>query len=259
MRSGWWWRLFSVVFLLLQALKAAPWCPLSILWRHCTTHFPSSRWTISSTGCVRAAAKLTSKPWRVKISLHFAFDARQHLNVKYKHLLCISAVLSSLFDSQSQSSLYSPQCPLSSSGSETSLRPPSQKVWRECGIALHICIWTPQSDFKKWSDWPVIRLLVHQHALIWLDTGILSFRWQYTLQCCVQRWSVLPCHRELLPWLHLQRLNRKVPGILGWDMWEECAFHLPMQARTHMSCWPVCLSKYSWILWPLREFAVAAG
>ncbi|XP_056908927.1 inositol hexakisphosphate and diphosphoinositol-pentakisphosphate kinase 1 isoform X3 [Takifugu flavidus] len=37
-------------------------------------------------------------------------------------------VLSSLFDSQSQS-LYSPQRPLSSSGSETSLRPPSQKVW----------------------------------------------------------------------------------------------------------------------------------
>lgn len=46
----------------------------------------------------------------------------------------VSAVLSSLFDSQSQSSLYSPQCPLSSSGSETSLQPPSQNVWRECGI-----------------------------------------------------------------------------------------------------------------------------
>uniref|UniRef100_H3CYG7 Inositol hexakisphosphate and diphosphoinositol-pentakisphosphate kinase n=1 Tax=Tetraodon nigroviridis TaxID=99883 RepID=H3CYG7_TETNG len=38
-------------------------------------------------------------------------------------------VLSSLFDSQSQSSLYSPQRPLSSSGSETSLRPPSHNVW----------------------------------------------------------------------------------------------------------------------------------
>ncbi|XP_041795800.1 inositol hexakisphosphate and diphosphoinositol-pentakisphosphate kinase 1 isoform X2 [Chelmon rostratus] len=38
-------------------------------------------------------------------------------------------VLSSLFDSQSQTSLYSPQQPLSSSGSETSLRPPSQPLW----------------------------------------------------------------------------------------------------------------------------------
>ncbi|KAM3608862.1 uncharacterized protein V6R79_005797 [Siganus canaliculatus] len=37
--------------------------------------------------------------------------------------------LSILFDSQSQTSLYSPQQPLSSSGSETSLRPPSQPLW----------------------------------------------------------------------------------------------------------------------------------
>ncbi|XP_062245481.1 inositol hexakisphosphate and diphosphoinositol-pentakisphosphate kinase 2 isoform X5 [Platichthys flesus] len=37
--------------------------------------------------------------------------------------------LSSLFDSQSQTSLYSPQQPLSSSGSETSLRPHSQPLW----------------------------------------------------------------------------------------------------------------------------------
>uniref|UniRef100_A0A667ZIR1 Inositol hexakisphosphate and diphosphoinositol-pentakisphosphate kinase n=1 Tax=Myripristis murdjan TaxID=586833 RepID=A0A667ZIR1_9TELE len=39
--------------------------------------------------------------------------------------------LSGLFDSQSQSSLYSPQQPLSSSGSETSLRPPSRPLWCE--------------------------------------------------------------------------------------------------------------------------------
>ncbi|CAK6954471.1 inositol hexakisphosphate and diphosphoinositol-pentakisphosphate kinase 1 isoform X2 [Scomber scombrus] len=38
--------------------------------------------------------------------------------------------LSGLFDSQSQTSLYSPQQPLSSSGSETSLRPPSQPLWQ---------------------------------------------------------------------------------------------------------------------------------
>ncbi|XP_034735430.1 inositol hexakisphosphate and diphosphoinositol-pentakisphosphate kinase 2 isoform X10 [Etheostoma cragini] len=37
--------------------------------------------------------------------------------------------LSSLFDSQSQTSLYSPQQPLSSSGSEASLQPPSQPLW----------------------------------------------------------------------------------------------------------------------------------
>ncbi|XP_033940345.1 inositol hexakisphosphate and diphosphoinositol-pentakisphosphate kinase 2 isoform X11 [Pseudochaenichthys georgianus] len=37
--------------------------------------------------------------------------------------------LSCLFDSQSQTSLYSPQPALSSSGSETSLRPPSQPLW----------------------------------------------------------------------------------------------------------------------------------
>ncbi|XP_077451778.1 inositol hexakisphosphate and diphosphoinositol-pentakisphosphate kinase 2 isoform X3 [Stigmatopora argus] len=37
--------------------------------------------------------------------------------------------LSGLFDSQSQTSLYSPQQPLSSSGSETSLRPTSQPLW----------------------------------------------------------------------------------------------------------------------------------
>uniref|UniRef100_A0A4W6FUZ7 Inositol hexakisphosphate and diphosphoinositol-pentakisphosphate kinase n=1 Tax=Lates calcarifer TaxID=8187 RepID=A0A4W6FUZ7_LATCA len=51
--------------------------------------------------------------------------------------------LSSLFDSQSQTSLYSPQQPLSSSGSETSLRPPSRPLWRECfkgfyGFMLHV-------------------------------------------------------------------------------------------------------------------------
>ncbi|XP_061678443.1 inositol hexakisphosphate and diphosphoinositol-pentakisphosphate kinase 2 isoform X4 [Syngnathoides biaculeatus] len=37
--------------------------------------------------------------------------------------------LSGLFDSQSQPSLYSPQQPLSSSGSEASLRPPSRPCW----------------------------------------------------------------------------------------------------------------------------------
>ncbi|KAM9754084.1 inositol hexakisphosphate and diphosphoinositol-pentakisphosphate kinase 2 isoform 5-T7 [Menidia menidia] len=37
--------------------------------------------------------------------------------------------LSGLFDSQSQTSLYSPLQPLSSSGSEASLRPPSQPLW----------------------------------------------------------------------------------------------------------------------------------
>ncbi|XP_055365974.1 inositol hexakisphosphate and diphosphoinositol-pentakisphosphate kinase 1 isoform X2 [Betta splendens] len=37
--------------------------------------------------------------------------------------------LSGLFDSQNQASLYSPQQPLSSSGSEASLRPPSQSLW----------------------------------------------------------------------------------------------------------------------------------
>uniref|UniRef100_A0A669BKT1 Inositol hexakisphosphate and diphosphoinositol-pentakisphosphate kinase n=1 Tax=Oreochromis niloticus TaxID=8128 RepID=A0A669BKT1_ORENI len=40
--------------------------------------------------------------------------------------------LSGLFASQSQISLYSPQQPLSSSGSEASLRPPSQPLWRKC-------------------------------------------------------------------------------------------------------------------------------
>lgn len=37
--------------------------------------------------------------------------------------------LSGLFASQSQISLYSPQQPLSSSGSEASLRPPGQPLW----------------------------------------------------------------------------------------------------------------------------------
>uniref|UniRef100_A0A3Q3NEA4 Inositol hexakisphosphate and diphosphoinositol-pentakisphosphate kinase n=1 Tax=Mastacembelus armatus TaxID=205130 RepID=A0A3Q3NEA4_9TELE len=37
-----------------------------------------------------------------------------------------------LFNSQSQTSLYSPQPHLSSSGSEASLQPPSQPLWREC-------------------------------------------------------------------------------------------------------------------------------
>ncbi|XP_023198741.1 inositol hexakisphosphate and diphosphoinositol-pentakisphosphate kinase 2-like isoform X7 [Xiphophorus maculatus] len=37
--------------------------------------------------------------------------------------------LSGLFDSQSQTSLYSPQQPLSSSGSEASFRPPAQPLW----------------------------------------------------------------------------------------------------------------------------------
>uniref|UniRef100_A0AAX7UZN8 Inositol hexakisphosphate and diphosphoinositol-pentakisphosphate kinase n=1 Tax=Astatotilapia calliptera TaxID=8154 RepID=A0AAX7UZN8_ASTCA len=40
--------------------------------------------------------------------------------------------LSGLFASQSQISLYSPQQPLSSSGSEASLRPPGQPLWRKC-------------------------------------------------------------------------------------------------------------------------------
>uniref|UniRef100_A0AAQ5Y8L7 Inositol hexakisphosphate and diphosphoinositol-pentakisphosphate kinase n=1 Tax=Amphiprion ocellaris TaxID=80972 RepID=A0AAQ5Y8L7_AMPOC len=51
---------------------------------------------------------------------------------KFLNAVCESSTLSSLFDSQSQTSLYSPQQPLSSSGSETSLRPPSQPLWRKC-------------------------------------------------------------------------------------------------------------------------------
>uniref|UniRef100_A0A3Q1JKR7 Inositol hexakisphosphate and diphosphoinositol-pentakisphosphate kinase n=1 Tax=Anabas testudineus TaxID=64144 RepID=A0A3Q1JKR7_ANATE len=49
------------------------------------------------------------------------------------------STLSGLFDSQSQTCLYSPQQPLSSSESETSLRPPSQSLWRECftGVKQH--------------------------------------------------------------------------------------------------------------------------
>uniref|UniRef100_A0A7N6BXP9 Inositol hexakisphosphate and diphosphoinositol-pentakisphosphate kinase n=1 Tax=Anabas testudineus TaxID=64144 RepID=A0A7N6BXP9_ANATE len=53
--------------------------------------------------------------------------------------VCESSALSGLFDSQSQTCLYSPQQPLSSSESETSLRPPSQSLWRECftGVKQH--------------------------------------------------------------------------------------------------------------------------
>lgn len=47
-----------------------------------------------------------------------------------------SAALSGLFDSQSQTSLYSPQQPLSSSGSEASLRPPGQPLWRKSNNVL---------------------------------------------------------------------------------------------------------------------------
>lgn len=48
-------------------------------------------------------------------------------------LFClVAAALSSLFDSQSQTSLYGLQQTLSSSESETSLQPPSQPLWREC-------------------------------------------------------------------------------------------------------------------------------
>lgn len=46
--------------------------------------------------------------------------------------------LSGLFDSQSQTSLYSPQQPLSSSGSETSLRPPSRPLWRKFLMVLMV-------------------------------------------------------------------------------------------------------------------------
>uniref|UniRef100_A0A4W6FV40 Inositol hexakisphosphate and diphosphoinositol-pentakisphosphate kinase n=1 Tax=Lates calcarifer TaxID=8187 RepID=A0A4W6FV40_LATCA len=62
---------------------------------------------------------------------------------EFLNTVCESSTLSSLFDSQSQTSLYSPQQPLSSSGSETSLRPPSRPLWRECfkgfyGFMLHV-------------------------------------------------------------------------------------------------------------------------
>uniref|UniRef100_A0A7N8WUU5 Inositol hexakisphosphate and diphosphoinositol-pentakisphosphate kinase n=1 Tax=Mastacembelus armatus TaxID=205130 RepID=A0A7N8WUU5_9TELE len=43
-----------------------------------------------------------------------------------------ASTMKALFNSQSQTSLYSPQPHLSSSGSEASLQPPSQPLWREC-------------------------------------------------------------------------------------------------------------------------------
>lgn len=68
------------------------------------------------------------------VSQFLQFCCDLTLSVQHNKKLCVSSVLSSLFDSQSQSSLYSPQLPLSSSGSETSLQPPSQPLWRECKI-----------------------------------------------------------------------------------------------------------------------------
>lgn len=73
--------------------------------------------------------------------------------------------LSSLFDSQSQTSLYSPQQPLSSSGSETSLRPPSQPLWREC-----------LQDFM--AEWQLLSFVVDSLCCDAIDTegflGVLS-------------------------------------------------------------------------------------
>ncbi|XP_061533837.1 inositol hexakisphosphate and diphosphoinositol-pentakisphosphate kinase 2 isoform X5 [Phycodurus eques] len=46
----------------MEVSKAARWSPLSTRWRRCTTCSPSSRWTSSSTQCVRAAARPTPRP-----------------------------------------------------------------------------------------------------------------------------------------------------------------------------------------------------
>ncbi|KAI3364706.1 hypothetical protein L3Q82_011468 [Scortum barcoo] len=62
--------------------------------------------------------------------------------------------LSSLFDSQSQTSLYSPQQPLSSSGSEISLRPPSQPLWpkeEECVCVMTFGCWRTKSRFHVYN------------------------------------------------------------------------------------------------------------
>lgn len=55
----------AVFLSLLQALKAARWCPLSTHWRRCTTCSHWSRWKSFSAGCVRAAVRPTPKPWTV--------------------------------------------------------------------------------------------------------------------------------------------------------------------------------------------------
>lgn len=56
---------FLSLLSVLQGLKAAPWCPLSTRWRRCTTRSHWSRWTSSSTTCVRAAVRPTPKLWKV--------------------------------------------------------------------------------------------------------------------------------------------------------------------------------------------------
>lgn len=64
--------------------------------------------------------------------------------------------LSGLFASQSQISLYSPQQPLSSSGSEASLRPPGQPLWRKCNdfhgiISVLTCFHCTKCFSREWN------------------------------------------------------------------------------------------------------------
>uniref|UniRef100_A0A8C4ZA24 Inositol hexakisphosphate and diphosphoinositol-pentakisphosphate kinase n=1 Tax=Gadus morhua TaxID=8049 RepID=A0A8C4ZA24_GADMO len=81
---------------------------------------------------------------------------------EFLNTVCESSTLSTLFDSQSQTSLYSPQQPLSSSGSETSLRPPSRPLWRKSLHAHAPYRGRPPVEPPPWEEInPVVSQLSH--------------------------------------------------------------------------------------------------
>lgn len=102
-RSSWRGKTVSLPLLsVLQGSKATPWCPLSTRWRRCTTRSRWSRWTSSSTRCVRAAARPTPKPWKVLSHFHakagidfwIVIQKTVALELKSRLLTCKSAVWS---------------------------------------------------------------------------------------------------------------------------------------------------------------------
>lgn len=61
-----WWACWLPISLLPQALKDAPWCPPSILWRRCTTHCLWNRLASSSPACARTRGIHTLGPPEVR-------------------------------------------------------------------------------------------------------------------------------------------------------------------------------------------------
>lgn len=216
-------KVLSGVFLLLQALKAAPWCPLSTLWRHCTTRCPWSRWTTSSTGCVRAAAKLTPKPWRVRLVPRSTPALQSQINQCDVSLQSCPASLTPRVSRLS--TVLSVLCP------PPGLRRPCSRPVRTCGVSVESI--RTEADYRQSTLKTVIRLignLIISALACFNLMGCCDFVFQMAVS------PPVPC-----PALALPPLSRRAPPstspstikqkhrefwVISWETWGgKCAFH----------------------------------